>query len=410
MFRIPFIIISLIVSLLLPCQSVAQEVSFSAQGAQGMLLKKDESMAELIKAQSSRYYALSAMWRAKGDSVSLDDEIWGRPTLEGGLMLGDFHSVKLSRENLPWLQDVNYYSGLGYMITPYAAFRRPLIRSRKIEAGYKFENGLGINTRTYNPETNVNNELIGCPVSVFIGLGGFVSWRITPNLALGLEATFRHYSNGKLNQPNVGINTVDAGLKATYTVEPDTVVRTPYKHGWNRDFKKHLYADFSVSWCPQTLLCDWLLDWYVSPEERVNSYKLYSAWAASGALMWRYNRKFASGIGFDYTYVPFTDDIQKSEIAHGRPDNQPLSKHVMGLSLHHEAFYKNVSMHASIGYLLKRSLGSVMDDNQTPVYETIGLRWYMPFLEKRMYLGYNINACAFKANHFQFAMGFCPWK
>lgn len=396
--------------LLIPCELMAQELSFSAHGAQGMLIKKDESMAELIKTQNSRYYALSVMWRAKGDSVNIYDEMWGRPTLEAGLLIGDYSDVKLHRENLPWMQNVGYYSGLGYMITPYVAFRRPLTRSRRFEVGYKFENGLGISTRTYNPETNAENELIGSPVSVFIGIGAYASYRITPNFALVIDASFRHYSNGKFNQPNVGINTVDVGLKATYTLQPDTLPRTTYKHGWNRAFKKHLYADISVGWCPQTLLCDWLLDWFVAPEERATSYHLYSAWSASGALMWQYSRKFASGIGFDYTYVPFTNEIQESEIAHGRPAKQPLSKHVMGVSLRHEAFYKNMSMNISLGYLLQRSLGTVMDDNQTPIYESIGMRWYMPFLAKQMYIGYSINACAFKANHFQFSLGYCPWK
>lgn len=403
-------IILLLVSLLVALRLAAQEVSFSAHGAEGMLIKKDDSMAELIKSQSSQYYALSVMWRAKGDSVNLEDEIWGRPTIEGGVILGDFSDIKLHRESLSWVQDVGYFSGLGRMITPYAAFRRSLIRSRKFDVGYKFENGLGINTRVYNPETNVENDLIGSPVSVFIGLGAYASWHITSNFSLGIDATFRHYSNGKLNQPNVGINTIDAGLKATYTLEPDTVVRTPYKHGWNSGFKKHLYADINASWCPQTLLCDWLIDWHAAPEKRGTSYKLHSAWEVSAALMWRYSRKFASGIGVDYTYVPYTNDIQESETAYGRPADQHLSKHVPGISLHHEAFYKNMSMHVSMGYFLNRSLGSVIDDNQTPYYETVGLRWYMPFMAKQVYVSYSINACAFKANYFQFSVGYCPWK
>lgn len=388
----------------------AQEVSYSVHGAEGMLIKKDESMAELIKTQGMEYYSLSMAWKARGDSVSIDDEMWGRPTIEGGLMLGDFSRIRLHRDNHECMKDVNYYSGLGYMITPYAAFRRPLARSRRFEVGYKFENGIGISTRPYNRRTNVENEIIGNRISVFIGMGLFASWRVTDNVSLGLDATFRHYSNGKLNQPNVGINTIDVGIKASYTLQPDTIVRTPYVKGFNRDFKKHLYADFNAGWCPQTLLSDWTYEWTQLPENRRESFKCYNAWSASASVMWRYSRKYASGIGLDYTYVPFIDAIQASEDKHGYNIDYQLSKHVLGISLQHEVFYKNMSMHASLGYFLQRRLGKTADDNQKPYYETVGLRWYMPFANKSIYLGYNINACAIKANYFQFVIGYCPWK
>lgn len=383
----------------------AQEVSYSVHGAEGILIKKDESMSQLIKTQSSGYYGVSVMWKAKGDSAGIDDEMWGRPTIEGGLMLGDFVSVKLHRENHECMKNVGYFSGLGYMITPFAAFRRSLIRSRGFDAGYKFENGLGISTRPYDVSSNVENEIIGSRVSVFIGMGLFATWRISKNVSLGVDATFRHYSNGKLNQPNVGINTVDLGVKAAYTLEPDTCVRRTYVSGFNKDFKKHLYADVNVGWCPQTLLPDWKYDWNQPPENRRNSFDCYNAWSTSAAMMWRYSKKYASGIGFDYTYIPFTDEILASENKLECSVDYKLSPHVMGISLHHEAFYKNMSMHCSLGYFLQKRLGSVADENQERYYETVGLRWYMPFFSSKAYLGYNINACAIKANYFQFVIG-----
>lgn len=403
-------IVILIVLLASTLSMSAQEVSYSVHGAEGMLIKKDESMAQLIRTQGMEYYGLSAMWKAKGDSVSIDDEMWGRPTIEGGLMLGDLHRVKLHRDNHACVADVDYFSGLGYMITPFAAFRRSLTRSRRLDAGYKFENGIGITTRPYDAKTNVENEIIGSRISVFIGMGLYASWHVTDNVSLGVDATFRHYSNGKLNQPNVGINTVDVGVKATYTLQPDTVVRTPYSRGFNHGFKKYVYADVNVGWCPQTLLPDWNYEWNQLPENRRESFKCYNAWSASVAAMWRYSRKYASGIGVDYTYVPFTDAITTAENCLGQHAGYELSPHVLGVSLQHEAFYKNVSMRASIGYFLQKRLGYVADANQKRYYETIGLRWYLPFVKQQMYLGYNINACAIKANYFQFVVGYCPWK
>lgn len=384
---------------------VAQEVSFSALGAGGVFVKKDERMAKLVSNTSVRYYGLSAMWTAKGDSVSLDDDIWGRPTIEGGVMIGDLTDVRLHREGCPHLDNVTYKSGLGCVITPYAAFRRPLIRTADVTAGYRFENGIGIATRPYNRYTNIENEIIGNTVSVFVGMGFYATLRLSQHVSLGLDATFRHYSNGKLNMPNVGSNTLDAGLRAIYTLERDTVVHSPYRHGFNKGFKKHVYADVNVGWCPQTLLPEWSYDYDLVPEARHASYKLHDGWSASAAVMWRYSRKYACGFGADYTYLPFMDDVEKAETMLGNKADYDLSRHVFGLSLRHEAFYKNISLHASLGYYLFKRLGVVADNNQKSYYETIGIRWYTPFTKKKMYLGYNINASAVVANHFQFIVG-----
>ncbi len=368
-------------------------------------------MQHLIQTQGQEYYGLSLSWKAKGDSINIYDRMWGRPTIEGGLIVGDFSRIQMHDGTREQTKDVNYISGLGCMVTPYAGFRRSLLRTSVFDAGYKYENGIGISTRPYNIVDNVENELVGSRITVFVGLGLYASMRVSKHVSLGVDATFRHYSSGKVSQPNIGINTVDVGLKAAYTLQPDTVRRTPYERGFNNGFRKRLYADVSVSWCPQTVLDDWMYDWRVPPEKRRSSFDVYHAWTADIGVMWRYSRKYASGIGIDYTYFPFTDAIKVSEDTfYGCPMGYDFSPHVLGVSLRHEAFYKNVSMHMSVGWYLTRKLGNIADENQTPYYETIGLRWYMPFLAKRMYLGYSINACAFKANYFQFSLGYCPWK
>lgn len=393
-----------------PMAAFGQEVSVTAGGYQGVLIKKDIYMKQLIKTQDVKYFEAAFNWKAKGDSVDCFDEIWGCPTLEGGLLVGDYSRVKLHWDDRIWSDDIQYTSGLGVMITPFFAFRRSLARNRNFDLGYKFENGLGFCTRPYNTETNAENNIIGNWLSVFVGLGVYAKYNVTRNFQLGIEAGFRHYSNGKLNQPNIGANTLDVGLTASYVMNPDTVARKPYVHGLSKDWKKHLYADFTVGIAPQTLLQDFNYDFTLMPADRQTSYKMYYAWSASGALMWSYSRKFSSGVGFDYVYMPFTSAMAESEARNGSVADYKLSPHVLGVSLQHEAFYKDFSLHMSIGYYLQKRLGCTADANQKRYYETVGLRWYMPVLAKRMYLGYNINACAIKANYFQFVVGYCPFK
>lgn len=396
--------------LFVPIVAFGQEKSVTVGGYQGVLIKKDEYMKQLIKTQDVKYFEAAVRWKAKGDSVSYSDEIWGRPTIEAGILVGDYSRVKLHWDNRIWSDKIGYTSGLGVMITPFMGFRRSLARGGKYDFGYKLENGLGFCTRPYNTESNAENNIIGNWLSVFVGLGVYAKYNVTPNFQLGVDAGFRHYSNGKLNQPNIGANTLDIGLTASYVLNPDTVARKPYVHGLAKGWKKHLYADVTLGVAPQTLLQDFNYDFTLMPADRSTSYKMYYAWSASGALMWSYSQKFSSGVGFDYVYIPFVSAMAESEARSGLVAGYELSPHVLGVSLQHEAFYKNISMHVSIGYYLQKRLGCTADANQKRYYETIGLRWYLPVSARRMFLGYNINACAIKANFFQFVVGYCPFK
>ena len=382
----------------------------SVSGAEGRVIKKDADIKSVLLNQDMEFYALSLGWKATGDSVNIYDELWGRPVIEGGLLVGDYHRVGLHNYNSAseGVRNIGYVSGMGVEITPYVAFRRSLLRSRVVDLGYKFETGLGFSTRPYNKETNAENILVGGLLSAYFGMGVYAAVNVTRNLQVGADFSFRHYSNGKFYMPNKGVNTIDVGVKATYRLEPDTVRRRVYNYGIDKEFRPHLYADVSVGWAPQTLLSDWNNDYRVAskgPSDWRSSYKLHHTWLCSAALMYRYNRKYASGLGLEYTYVPFTDAIYESESQGMSNYDYELSKHVLSLSLRHEVFYKNVSFYVALGLYLHRKLGDVATVDGRAYYENLGLRWYMPQFHRRMYLGCNINACETKANCFQFHLG-----
>lgn len=391
-------------------RSNAQGIDITAGIARGILLKKGIYLKSLIKTTEMEYYSAGVSWTAKGDSVNQYDVLWGRPTIEGGLMIGDFSRIQLHRTDREWARNLDYISGMGLEVTPYAAFSRSLLRSRKFDVGYRLENGIGISTRKYNRDTNVENEIIGSTVSVFVGMGFYASWNVSNHVQLSLGANLRHYSNGKLNQPNMGGNTANAEIRALYRFDTDSTVRKTYSHHSSRYHKNHLYADFSAMWCPQTLLSDWKYDYRRPPRERRNVFPLYDAWALSGALMWSYSPKYASGIGIDYTYMPYINELEASELRLDRNNHEQLSPHSIGVSLKHEAFYKNVSLNMSFGIYLHHNIGETARLNQKNYYENIGIRWYMPFTLRKAYVGYSINACEIKANYFQFTLGYCPWK
>ena len=67
--------------------------------------------------------------------------------------------------------------------------------------------------------------------------------------------------------------------------------------------------------------------------------------------------------------------------------------------------YKNIGIHIGFGYYLKHE-PEQEGDPRSPVFETAGLRYYLPFDKRRMYIGYNIRARGITADCFQFTLGY----
>jgi len=389
-------------------QATAQTVNVSVTGAEGIIVKtNDQAKWYIGNKDKLQFYGIYAGWRARGDSVKIIDDLWGRPEVGAGLLIGDYSHIPLHSDTHDGAPAYN--SNIGQMITLYGMFRRDLVRTSHWSAGYKMENGLGICTHPYNLEDNIQNCFLGAPLSVFVGMGFYAQYHPTPRWSVGVDAGFRHYSNGRLAQPNAGINSVDVGLRVGYALRPDTMVRNPLRHAKDTTWRRHLYADFSAAWSPQTIYTQYSSDFRYPAEQRRSHYKLYNGWTLRGAMMYHYRRKFASGIAIDYTYAPYIDDIRTADIDLGKTDGK-YNKNILGIALAHEAFWHDFSIHMSLGYYLIHDQGTIVKEYEKPYFETVGLRYYLPVLNRRLYIGYDIKASAVRATCMQFAVGYCPWK
>lgn len=362
-------------------------------------------------------YQASVGWKARGNDVSESDEMFGRPTIEAGMLVMDYQHVPLHNNTPESRFPDREPSTIGQMITPYAAVSRPLLSTRHLDLGFRFEQGIGICTRPYDLKSNPENEFIGGRFAILVGMGFYAEYRLNKEWSIAADVEMHHYSNGRLDMPNMGINSFEAGLTAVYRIGADTVRHDPY--AWNKrskalkkDFKKHFYVDANVSWLPRVLLAEWLYTWNYLPNDdpryRTGKFSYHHSMAADASLMYRYSKKMASGVGFEYVYAPLGKDIQYWENLHGL--NTPLyAPHGLSLTLQHEAFYKNIGVHISLGYYVKRE-PQQNNDQRSPVYETAGLRYYLPVDHRRLYIGYNIRARATTADCFQFALGYAIGK
>lgn len=357
-------------------------------------------------------YSMNLSWQAKGDSVSLSDDMFGRPALGVGVDFMDYSNVPLHHkdpEDFPGREPSN----MGRMITILASAKRPLVNNRSVDAGFYVSQGIGFCTSPYDRVTNPENYFVGARAALLVGLGFYGDLKIGRHWTVGLSTVLHHYSNGRFRHPNLGINSVDAGIHATYTLNPDTVIHGPYewpriKKERNLKFNKHWYVDASVSLMPRALVSEHYYYWSATPKDhpkhRTGRYKLHHSIATDIALMYRYGHKFASGLGLEYVYAPIGDDVQHWENMRGidTPYQDPHGISIVG---HHEAMYKNIGIHVGLGYYLKHE-PQQYDDPQSSVFETAGLRYYLPLDHRRFYIGYNIRARGITADCFQFTLGY----
>lgn len=393
--------------------SARNVVSIVAGTTEGYVLPHNKQVQSLLSTTKRATVGhIGFQWQARTANATEDDLRYGLPKFEGGLLVTDFTKAPLHRTEGKYL--FPQPSTIGQMIVPYGAIYRPLLRTRHAEFGYRMEQGLAICTHPYHPTTNPENELIGGRLSIHVGLGLQTEYHVTPNLALGLTANFHHYSNGRMDEPNIGVNVFDGGLRAIYTFRPDTLRSNPYRWRHMRrthqlQHHKHFYYDLSAALVPRVLIDEWNYQWYVAPPTdpryRTGSYDYHHSMAINAALMYSYSPKYSSGIGLEYLYAPIGDDILHWETLKGTPDVTLQSPHGLSVVAHHEARYKNLAIHLSFGTYILREPQFPYDTN-TPFYETAGVRYYLPFADRRTFVAYNIRAHAITADAFQFSIGY----
>ncbi len=331
------------------------------------------------------------------------------PTFAVGLQYDFDHGITMHRSPSPaWgmAETVDYTSRMGNILTLYGSFMRPVVRREKWDAGYALGMGLGYSHTKYNPYNNVDNEMIGSRWLVYFTAYVYATWYFAQDFGLRGGMKFFHHSNGALNRPNKGANMAGAFLGVVYAPWHETLARRSKSP--HRDFKKYIYANFTAGIGGKTLNEDWKKTQHHTkpgaPRYRTGRFRLYAAYSLQADLMFRYARRWATGIGFDMfraTYAKRVEEIDKADGLNLKHDNLSY-----GIALKHEVFYRRLSASMEIGHYLYRHLGK--DDDVTrkgfPFYERIGLRYSFPQLGG-MQIGLNVKAHKLKADFTEFTVG-----
>ena len=367
---------------------------------------------KLVKRGWGSNYSIFATSQANplDTAISVYDRVFGFPTMEAGVLLMDYSHVRMHTEDTP------YMSCPGYVWAAYLAFHRDIYRNQKWSFGYSLENGLSLCSRPYNARSNVDNDLIGQHLSLYVGFGLHAGYRITPQVELGMSFEYKHNSNGATDRPNKGSNAYGLTMHARCDVNrpPSDKGLTYHERlrllqGFKREpFDTYMYLDIDATVGFRTLYEEWLLrrDYMTSEERIANDGKLglHTVWSTGITPMVRYNQVHASGLGIEYAFAGYLARSPMIEKMCGVKKNYRHSKHTLYIAAHHEVYYKQISVPMSLGTYLFRQHGWVGDFYEPPLVETIGIRYYPKFF-KPFYVGYNVKANLGKAYAMEVKVG-----
>jgi len=127
-------------------------------------------------------------------------QLFNYPTLGFGCYTADFYNPK----------------ELGQPFALYGFFNAPFKRWDKWSLNYECRLGATFNWQAYNPIDNQYNISIGAASSFLIDLGLSMKHVLGEHLELETGLSLTHFSNGALQMPNKGINTIAPKINLFY--------------------------------------------------------------------------------------------------------------------------------------------------------------------------------------------------
>lgn len=332
------------------------------------------------------------------DSYAKD---YNYPSLSIGLRYTMNNRVRFHRTpDLAWdkIEEVPYDSRLGNTLSLYGTFQRAIHRNRHWETSYSLSGGIGYTNKWYNINNNIDNDFIGTPILIYFGAGIHQTYRFAREWGVRASLEFVHHSNGALYRPNKGSNCVGPSVGIVYYPYYETFIRE-HDSFKSAPFKKFLYLDITAGIGAKTLVEDWQITQFRTPKTdpnyRTGDFKRYATYSLQANLMYRYARRWASGIGIDAFYNTYAPHIEQLEQKEGNNiDCKPWS---FGIAGKHETFFHNLSVNVALGTYLYRRMGSIDRELGGRIYERIGVNYSFPSLNG-LKLGINVKAHTTKAD------------
>lgn len=287
--------------------------------------------------------------------------------------------------------------------------------------------GIAYHTNKYHPTENWENKAISSDFTYAFRLGFYYDIFQKNNLQTRLNLNYLHYSNGHIQWPNNGINTLALGLNITYN-GLDKNQNPIAKTASSKDIQKSKQSFFSV----QTGIGEHAL--YRFYNFRRNVYSLDFMY---GKI---YNKIHKVGLGLymrhytnNYQYIKEGNNLVSEEYPELQK-NPFLNASSLGIGLNYEFLMQHVAIETELGFTLFRPffeteyrLDATLINKQTGIYENgkaegttytlkrlisgkLGLKYYLfntnNAPKNNFYVGGHIVSRLGQADYSEFTMGY----
>ena len=405
---------------LLPLLTEAEELDtlhhwkFQVSAMPGRVIVIDEWQSEWMRDRNNMAFDAKISYRKLPQDSDAFAKDYGYPSLSVGLRWQMNHGITMHKSpssSWPYIEEVDYDSKMGNIITLYGQFNRPIWQNNRWQIGYDLNIGVGYSRSKYNVKNNIDNEVIGARWNIFFGAGANASYRIGKNWGLSGGVQFYHHSNGAMNRPNKGANILSPYIGAFMLWDDDAkadkrqIVKSYNKKDKSsNDYGSPLYLQFDFSIGSKTLLEEWIhTQFETKPDEvdyRKADFKNYITYSFQTGLMYRYARRWASGIGADICYGNYHKQAEVYNSYRGYHDK--LSPWSVGIGIRHEVFYQRLSLAMGAGYYVYRNMGEMAKELEKPYYERIGLFYNIP--KTKIKIGGQVKAHLAKADLTEFTI------
>lgn len=396
---IPFILLSA-VSSAEECDSIAiSQTGIEVRYTPAQTLCLDKEPRVWTKTKETHAIAAQVNITPTANAFARD---YNYPTFSVGLRYNLNHGTTMHKDT-PWgqAQPVDYISKLGNVLTLYGTFNRPLYRSNHWQWDYYLGTGIGYTALKYNKKNNIDNEYIGSHFNIFFTAGLYGQYKVAKQWSVKAGLDFAHHSNGAMARPNKGANYLGPFLGVVY--EPEKQITKVAKRNTHIEepFQKYWFTEFTFGIGGKTLLEDWHQTQFNTPQGHPNYRKehfaYYGAYSFHTHLLYRYARRWASGLGFGLFYGDYASRVARYDEENGYT-GEKHSPWSASIEARHEVFYGNMSVRVSLGYYLYRHMGYKAHHGlEKPYHEQVGVFYSFPKL-KNLTLGFSVNAHATKAD------------
>jgi len=279
-------------------------------------------------------------------------------------------------------------NNLGNPFAVYGFFNAPFFKVNRFSLNYELGIGIAFNWNHYDPISNPTNIAISTDKSVYIDAALSLRYLLSKRMAVNLGYGFTHYSNGRLQLPNYGINTGATKLSLSYNLYKNPII---YQIQSKPTYTGRYEWILSVYGGERNVSYLGTPDNIVTSIEGIN----YAVFGISNTL----NRQidYKSKIGFGFTMEYNGSQASQIIVENGSLDelDMPFKRHLI-LSIYpsYELVIDRLSLVIQPGFYLYRKKSATM----TPTfYQRLGVKYHFT---KNIFLGISLRAYDFYKSDF----------